>query len=127
MDKFTIKMRSGLLVLAVLCAAVFTGCVKEGDPVKISVSQQAITLDMHENFAYVNVDSNTEWKAYTNQSWCRVSVNKGMFSQKLQVIVDANETGADRTAVVTFETTKSKAMVTSIVVAQTGDEEETQL
>lgn len=127
MEKIIHKMRSGFLVLAVLCAAVFAGCVKEGDPVKISVSQQAITLDMHENFAYVNVDSNAEWKASTNQPWCRVSVTKGMFSQKVQVIVDANETGDDRTAVVTFETTKSKVMVTSIVVAQTGDEEENQL
>lgn len=124
MGKFTMKIRGGLLVVAALCMAALAGCAKEGDPTEISVSPQAIEFGMYENFAYVDVNSNTEWKAYTNESWCRVSVSKGMFSQKVQIIADANDTGAERTAVVTFETTKSKIMVTSIVVSQAGDEAE---
>ncbi|MDH6312154.1 hypothetical protein M2137_000917 [Parabacteroides sp. PFB2-10] len=118
-DLFSKRIGS-LMILSALFMLVLTGCVNEDDPPAISVSQNEIFFDQKSDATPVQVNSNAEWKASSNQTWCRPSVSTGRHSLDIKVLVDENDTKFKRTAIITFETQGSNKTISSIIVSQEG-------
>ncbi|MDH6342781.1 hypothetical protein M2480_003051 [Parabacteroides sp. PFB2-12] len=120
MSDLFLKRKGSLLILAALFMFVLTGCVSEDDPPTISVSQSEIFFEQKSDAFDILLTSNAEWKASSNQSWCRPSVSTGRHSLDMKVLVDENNTKFKRTAIITFETQGSNKTITSIIVSQDG-------
>ncbi len=84
----------------------------------ISLSDNA--MDMHAKAALVtvNISSNVEWTALSNQPWLTLSPNSANGSQTLQLMATANYSGLTRSAIVTISATGVESQ--TIVVTQLG-------
>ena len=125
METFRQKMKSMVLAFALLMVLGFSGCMQENDPNEISVSTQSLSFDRNADFAYVTLNSNTEWDVSSDQQWCRTSTSHGRFSQPVQIFVEANDSGVSRTAIIRFKTSSPKHVYASIIVTQSDKEDET--
>ena len=122
MNRFLYNSKWPLALLAVLALAV-SGCLKEDDSPALSLSQSVVLIDWKAVSVPVEVNTNAEWKAASDQTWCRLSKSNGNASQTVNIIVDRNELAVTRTAVVTFRTTgDSKEVHRTIVVSQSGED-----
>lgn len=109
------------MVLAVLLLSFAAGCAGEKDPSEISVDPDMITHDWDAASVPVTVTTNSEWEASSSADWCRPSVKSGRTSQNIYIIIDESEAKTNRSAVITFRTTGSHKVVTTVFVSQAGE------
>lgn len=122
MNNFKLKLKGSLLILAGLFLVLATGCQSEDDPTVLNLSESSIHCDWNFLEKPVMVTTNAEWKASSDQTWCRLSTDNGRTSQSVSILVEPFDAkGTSRHAVVTFETVTGKKIVQTIIVEQHGE------
>ena len=116
------SFRSVLAVAAAVLALV--ACQKEeakSDP-SISVNPTSASIEQAGGSVTISVTSNTSWTAASDATWLTVSPASGNGNGSVTLSADENESGASRTAKVTFTAGTAKAVVNvgqqSIVTSQ---------
>ncbi|MFR9589681.1 MAG: BACON domain-containing carbohydrate-binding protein [Rikenellaceae bacterium] len=124
MNKIKNMMRS-IIGLCVICASVLVGCVHEDLSAVASVDEKIVTVDSSVNLYSYTITANTDWTFVSSDSWCEPSVTSGSGTTKVNLIITANDTSAERTATLTltcggkdtYVTVIQSGMSTSIEVA----------
>lgn len=99
-NAFTLRpLLKGLLV--VLSVILVASCSKE-PPKELTVSPQSIELESDGASQNVALHSNVNWSASSNAGWLIISPKTGVGSMEVALKADANISGAERTATVTF-------------------------
>ena len=88
-------------LLTAFAFILLASCDKE-PPKELTVSPQAIEIESDGKAQSVALQSNVNWSASSSAGWVIVSPKSGMGSTEITVRADANITGAERTATVTF-------------------------
>ncbi len=108
--KFMFCLLAALSLVAVSCS-------KEPEK-ELSVSPQSIELEADGSQQTAAVDANVNWTASTSSGWLQVSPRSGKGSMELTVKADANISGAERSATITFSSPDSETLGASITVKQ---------
>lgn len=96
-----------------------TGC-DEDDPPSLSVSEELLEFGSATASQSVNIASDGPWTASSNATWCRTSTTSGRGEQLMDVIVDNNNDGTSRSAVITITTTGANSRSAAIMVSQSA-------
>ncbi len=73
-----------------------------GDSTQVVVSATQVNLTAKESNAKIDISSNSTCTAISDQSWLIVSPMNGPGSQTLNLTIEANQTGANRSATITI-------------------------
>ena len=115
-NAFTLRpLLKGLLV--VLSVILVASCSKE-PPKELTVSPQAIELESDGASQNVALQSNVNWSASSNAGWLIISPKTGTGSMEIALKADANISGAERTATVTFTSADVEGLSASLTVKQ---------
>ncbi len=115
-NAFTLRpLLKGLLV--VLSVILVASCSKE-PPKELTVSPQSIELESDGASQNVALQSNVNWSASTNAGWLIISPKTGTGSMEIALKADANISGAERTATVTFTSADVEGLSASLTVKQ---------
>lgn len=107
------KMKINKIAAFLLAAGLFMlSCGPEGEetqPVALSVSPKAVTLDPQGGQEFLTVTSGEDWLMRTEAKWVKVATSSGKASSepvKASFTYEANTDGAAREAVITVKTLK---------------------
>lgn len=115
-NTFTLRpLLKGLLV--VLSVILVASCSKE-PPKELTVSPQSIELESDGASQSVALQSNVNWSASSNAGWLIISPKTGTGSMEIALKADANISGAERTATVTFTSADVEGLSASLTVKQ---------
>ena len=115
-NAFTLRpLLKGLLV--VLSVILVASCSKE-PPKELTVSPQSIELESDGASQNVALQSNVNWSASSNAGWLIISPKTGTGSMEIALKADANISGAERTATVTFTSADVEGLSASLTVKQ---------
>jgi beta-glucanase (GH16 family) len=92
--------------LLVIVIVLLSGCSQKQPTTEdyLSLSANEISVQASGSFPNILVSSNTDWSVSSNAAWCECSPKSGTIGsgQNVLIIATANETGASRTAELTF-------------------------
>jgi len=115
------KLRN--ILLAAAAVLVFASC-NHDEPVeaaKVSVGETTLAVGAAGDTKTVTVTSNCDWTASTSTSWVKVSPSTGTSSTpSVRVLIEPNETGASREAVLTIVSTDGSAKA-EVAISQSGE------
>lgn len=104
-------------LLAALALIVVVSCSKE--PAKeLTVSPSAVELESDGAAQGVAVQSNVNWSASSSAGWLIVSPKTGTGSMEVSLKAEANISGAERTATVTFTSPDVEGLSSTVTVKQ---------
>jgi hypothetical protein len=114
----TIAERTATITLKVIGATDQTIVITQaaGDAT-LAVSQNALTMGKEAGDKSVNVTSNSDWTANSDQTWLTVSSTSGTGDATLTFTAEANTMDAERTATITLKVTNAQDQVITVVQA----------
>ena len=113
--------KANITVSGGLCSEVIT-IVQTSQEADFSVSASEITFVNGADVYRLVVTSNYPWKAVSSSSWCTISADEGDGNAVVDISAEANSTGEDREAAVTFTVdTGGKSIVRTVSVRQSAD------
>lgn len=83
----------------------------------LAVSQNALSMGKEAGSKSVNVTSNSDWTANSDQAWLTVSSTSGTGDATLTFTAEANVMDAERTATITLKATNAQDQVITVVQA----------
>lgn len=83
----------------------------------LAVSQNAFNMGKEAGDKSVNVTSNSDWTANSDQTWLTVSSTSGTGDATLTFTAEANAMDAERTATITLKVTNAKDQVITVIQA----------
>lgn len=103
------------------CVASVT-VIQTCDDADFSVSASTISFLNTADTYNLSISSNYPWTAVSSSSWCTLSVGSGNGDAIVEVAADANNTGEERNATITFTVkTEGKSIVRTVNVVQSAD------
>lgn len=82
------------------------------EQLQLSTSINNIEAGDQEDTYTVKINSNTDWHASSNQSWCKVSSNTGTSNSNISILLEANITTSARQATVTVTAGNKQQTIT---------------
>ena len=82
------------------------------EQLQLSTSINNIEAGDQEDTYTVKINSNTDWHASSNQSWCKVSPNTGTSNSNISILLEANITTSARQATVTVTAGNKQQTIT---------------
>lgn len=117
----TADRKAEITVSGGLCSAVIT-IVQTPQEADFSVSASEITFVNSADTYRLVVTSNYPWKAVSSSSWCTLSADEGEGNAVVEIAAEANGSGEDREALLTFTVeTGGKPIVRTVGVRQSAD------
>ena len=117
----TADRKAEITVSGGLCSAVIT-IVQTPQEADFSVSASEITFVNSADTYRLVVTSNYPWKAVSSSSWCTLSADEGEGNAVVEIAAEANDSGEDREALLTFTVgTGGKPIVRTVSVRQSAD------
>ena len=111
-------------VLVAIIATTLTSCPSEDNKGSLRVSETALEFSGSGGSAIVDIASNVEWDAASDQQWCALSPKLGIGSATLNVTAQRNTTTEPRTATLTVQSTDGDLKREIAVTQKAGQSEE---
>ena len=113
--------KANITVSGGLCSAVIT-IVQASQKAYFSVSPGEIIFTNKADTCRLAVMSNYSWKAISSSSWCTVSANDGDGNAVVEIAAEANNSGEDREATVSFTVEmEGDPIVKTVNIRQSAD------